>query len=236
MSRDFGGTSQWLKSPALTVGSQMSVGAWFDPDVLPVFTDTAPFMGHGGRVYILWDATGPPGTPRLNLHVQDGRWTTTPVFAALTGWKWMLLTHTFTLGTTPTVYTWERGVFRTYTVANGGLIQSHAYTVDSAADGDVVEFGYSHVFLGPNSWDGRIGEAALWTRVLSPGAASAVCVRGPLVEPGAALYWPLDGGEYKDYSGHGRDAVEGSGVGVSTVGPNAPSYPAGLALAGRIAA
>lgn len=225
MSLDFDGVDDELNSSATqTLGTAISVACWFEADtegennqgVLFAHDPTGPRFG------LRWNA----GLARKLLFrsdwTSDGLWEMTTGFAALAGLKWVMATYDgASTVNDPILYTLVDSTFSILTVGSG-LTETAAPSGSLAADTKTVSFGSA---AGVNvTFDGRVGECALWKRILTAAEASAVAFLGVNAVPDHFDYLPLDGGSLQNLGSSGQAFAT---VGTPAVGANPPIRPAG---------
>jgi hypothetical protein len=204
----------------LTLGETLSVFAWINPTS----------AGEGGGGYIMSQRDG--ATPRLSLGISGTNRLTLRIDRTSTPAIWTTADDTLVLST------WQHAgfVITTFTTdandptfyINGAVSALSTDTNGSGtelSDNATVRIGNNSVLT--RTFDGLIGEAAIWTRVLTAAEAAAVYMLGVLAVPdGLFLYWPMDNtgtAHATDLSGNGR----GGTVTGAAVGANPPTRPAG---------
>ena len=199
-SLDFDGTDDIVTGPSVALGATNTVFAWVRPDT----------VGEGGVGQILWHnaALGANGFFTEDAVNKWFKWY--QVFGTTVG-IWRTNASTVTLGA------WQ-SVARTYdssATTNDPLIYINGASVtvtEVSTPVGTVNTNTGVIYAGnqvglTQTTDGKIGEWAVWTRLLSAIEIKAVYLFGVLAVPnGLALYWPMSGSvaNAKDLSGNAR--------------------------------
>jgi hypothetical protein len=228
MSLDFDGVNDVVSLTSQTVGTTISVLCWFDADDQGE-GDNGVLWSHGnyetsvGRGSLAWNATAASKKLRFVSHraTTSGRWDMSTGFAAVTGWKAALVTYdSGSTSNDPIMYTLDGTTISTLTVGSG-LTETQTPNGTDGTDNTTYRVGTENA--ANKSFNGRLGEHAFWTSILTAAEASAVLTLGPMAVPGMYLYWPMDLATGTDFSGNGRDGT----ITGAIAGANPPTRPAG---------
>lgn len=224
MSIDFDGVDDVVTLATVTTGAAKSFSAWF-------FADTEGEVGGVGDGTITGQSTfnnllgfDGSGTKKLQFRsdrATDGVWVMTSGMTTLAEWHFVCVTYDSTsTSNDPIMYLSQAGVLSTLTVGSG-LTETSTPSGAETGDGGTWAVG-SRASDGTQAFDGRIGEYAMWTRVLSAADVSALFAMGVQTLAGAYLYWPMDRQptvQATDFSGNARNGTLG---GSPVVGDNPP--------------
>jgi hypothetical protein len=226
VSLDFDGVDDVVICNGQTVGTLISAVIYFDADTQGQSNNGALF-GHGnyetsvGRGYLAWNATAASKKLRFVAckSASSGRWDMTTGFTTLTGPKAALVTYDSGSNVNdPILYLLEGSTLSVLTVG-AGLTEVQT---PSGSDGtDNVPWRVGNANGNTRTFDGRLGEHALWQRIFSLAEAGNVLFGGPMKAPGMYLYWPMDDSgvaHATDYSGNARHGILTNGP-VRAVNP-----------------
>jgi hypothetical protein len=232
MSLDFDGVDDIVNLASQTLGTTLSMACWIQADNQGELDEGKIFeFGTAGaqRWAISWNGTA--ASKKLYIAIKrasaDGVWTMTSAFTNVTGWKFVGFKLDNGLTTNdPTMYVWEpdAAAFPTFTVLTVGSGLTETSTPNGAlseADTQTVRVGSRS--SGASSFNGRIGEFALYTSLLGDADFAAIAHLGPMAVPGMFLYWPMDLATGTDFSGNARNGT----ITGAVAGENPPSRPAG---------
>jgi len=223
MSLSFNGTTGVVTGPTFTIPRQVTVTAWISPNTMGegnggVIWRHSP---NGGVRYQLF-FNGTAASNKLewlaNFSTTAGIWEMTSGFSPLSGWKGLALTYdSSSTANNPTLYTLIGSTLSTLTVGSG-LTKVQTPAGSLTLDSQPSFVGNNET--GFNTWDGLIGQVAVWTSLLSSDQIASILFRGPLSVPGAFLYWPMWGSDAsaRDYSGNGQNGTV-TGAVLATLPP-----------------
>lgn len=235
MSLDFDGVNDQVTLASQTLGDVVTFAGWFDADSQGesdqgVLFAQGPISGLGNaRHLIKWDGTGSSKKLRIGTTraTTSGNWDMTSGFGTLAGWKFVAYTLDISSTTNdPTLWTWDGTTFSTLTVGAG-------LTETATPSGAVSDADPQTIYLGGDSgtgrsFEGRIGEAGLWTVALTTEGVESLLVNGllGLKSGNLHLYWPMDStgaAHALDFSGNARNGTIAGAVEFA----NPPTRPCG---------
>ena len=236
MSHDFDSIDDVVVSSAgVTLGNAISIAAWIDADNSGegnygiICTQGA---GGAGRFALTFDGTNNGSiafsaefnspTASLWSGMSPGYTTNLP------GWKCVILTYTHAISQYPTLYTyvplWQS--FSKLTHGAGLTVYSAPGSGVPNADGGVVRIGNNDVLS--RTFNGRIAEVAIWTRILTEAEAQAIVRLGALVAPDyMPVYAPLSANAPGQNLGYYGVAFSVSGAGGYDYTSDPPVRPGG---------
>lgn len=225
MSNSYNGTTSVLTGGSTeTWGNLQTIAAWFNPvdqgegGLGVIFAHDDPF-----RTGVRFDTAG---SKKLRFQAEwttTGFWDMTTGFGTLTGWKWLCVTYNCgSTANNPTFYLYDTvtGVLSVLTVGSG-LTKSQAPVGSLSSDNKIVRIG-NNAAAG-RTWNGLIGEVAMWKRILPVEEILAALHLGPSAIPDYFDYLAQDGGSLQNL---GASGVVYTATALS-VGENPPAIPAG---------
>lgn len=207
ISLDFDGVDDIITGPSITVGDVFTYFAWIRPDTLGEnsagFISThGPFELVGDTRAILLLRTTNAFRFAAGRSTQFGEWAAPTDSIVLGVWQSVAATYDISVATNdPLLYV--NGVSQTVTEIT---------TPSGTAPTEPRTLYVGDRPISARAFDGKIGEVAVWNRILTAAEIAAVHWLGWLAGPAIPfLYWPLDHSDVattaRDFSGNGRDGT-----------------------------
>jgi hypothetical protein len=221
VSLDFDGVNDSFDSSAtLTLGNTVTFACWFNADTQ---SGNNMMMAHGSgqRMELMWEATASSKKLRwfTTWNSGVGAWNMTSGFGTLSGWKWVAVTYDANATTNnPIMYTFDGSTFSVLTVGSG-LTQVNTPVGAIIADNLTLYHGNGG---GAFFYDGKIGEATVWKRILSDAEVRAVFALGVNAMPDHFNYLPMDDGRVQNLGSSGTSFT----ISGAVAGENPPTRAA----------